>query len=164
MTHGAWSARKVAPLAAGHKQRILDTPNGPPYLRDELFSDAVDALAWVLGQIDLVRAWIDGHDLEEGISEREEHEEREESGKGSVTRRGSSRRVQSAYDLLHRLESRARALRADLGLTPASQARISRDLSQSRWYAGQPRPLDIALAKMAAEREAAAIEAGPDET
>jgi hypothetical protein len=163
--HGAKSPRKVGPIAEQIKHDLLTNPAYPEYLRDPSYLPTIDRYSWAEGQVILLRAWTDEHDLADALSEREEREEHEERAKSSTTRRSTSRRLQSAYDQLHKTETRAANLAKSLGLDPASRARILRDLSQAGWYAGGVRPLDAALERIRLEREhqAAAIEAGSDD-
>lgn len=164
MVHGAKSERRITPVADRIEAELLAGEDCPPYLRADMsYRPAIRAYARAQACVELLVGWLDEHDITDALADHEDHEETEETTKGSATRRGSSRRVQSALDALHKHQTRAATLASRLGLDPASRAKISRDLSQSRWFAGQPRPLDIALAQIAADRDAAAaIEAGSD--
>ena len=158
---GYRSERQIAPLAAQIEAEELAKPGCPPYLHEASFRHTLSAWAWAEAIVRLIRAWLAEQDVTAWLSEHEEHEETEERTKDSTTRRGTLRRIQSQLDALHKAETRADTLRRRLGLDPAAAAKISRDLSQSRWYAGAVSPLDQALDRIAAERQAA-IEAGSD--
>ena len=160
MVHGARSERRIAPVAAQIEAGLLAMPSCPPYLREPAFRDAVRAYCRAQACVELLTEWLSGRDLTAALGEHEEHEETEENAKGTTTRRGTSRRVQSVLDVLHKHETRASSLRARLGLDPASQARISRDLSASAWYSSAATPLDTALAEAEERRALAAGGAG----
>ena len=75
----------------------------------------------------------------------------EETTGGKVRRRSVSRRTASAVDQWLRASAHAAALRGKLGLDAVSAGRLSRDLSQSRWYQAVS-PLDEALAGIETRR------------
>ena len=158
---GYRSPRKIAPLAAQIEAEELAKPGCPPYLHEASFQHTLSAWAWAEAIVRLIRAWLAEQDVTAWLGEHEEHEEHEERTKTTTTRRGTSRRVQSQLDALHKAETRADTLRRRLGLDPAAAAKISRDLSQSRWYAGAISPLDRALDEIEMKRQQA-IEAGGD--
>lgn len=60
-----------------------------------------------------------------------ESEERQEGlpSSGVITRVSVMRQRESLAKALHRAETRARSLRSDLGLTPASRARLGHDIT-----------------------------------
>lgn len=160
--HGAHSERRISPLAGEHKRGLLEGPDCPPYLlADTSYGPTIDQWAWTRAIVDLLRGYLDEHGIVAALTDLEEHEEREERAKDSTTRKGTSRRVRSALDELHRAETRLANLSGRLGLDPAGRAKIGRDLSAARWYGG-PTALDRRLAEIEAERQAAAIEAGTD--
>lgn len=153
LVHGARSDRRIAPLAADHKRKLLEGPDCPPYLlTDTSYEPVIDQWAWTHGQVDLLRAYVDEHGIIAALTDYEEHEETEKQAKDKTTRSGTSRHVRGALDALHRAETRLANLGSRLGLDPVSRARIGRDLSQSRYYANAT-PLDNALAEMERRRE-----------
>lgn len=110
--HGAYSPRKVDPLASDLVERLLDDVE-VAYLRSAAFRPAVWAWARAEAQAQL---------LTEYLAER---------GKGGVGDL-EDERVRSAYLLLHRAEARADRSRARLGLDPLSRARLGKDVAQGR--------------------------------
>lgn len=111
LKHGAWSPRKVEPLAMEMVERVLDqaSATGSPtaYLADPTYLPTVWAWGRTEARIQLVSEWL----LERGS-------ELDKDGDAL----GASR-------LLNRLEARAESLRARLGLDPLSRARLGRDVA-----------------------------------
>jgi hypothetical protein len=101
--HGAFSERRIAPLADRARAGLLDAA---PWLDSPAFSPAVDAWARVEARAALVGAYVDEN--------------------GPLDDEG---RPRAATELLVRLERLALALRQAVGLDPASRARIERDLA-----------------------------------
>lgn len=110
--HGAFSPRKVDPLAVELVDRVLDDPS-LAYLQAPAFRPAVWAWAKAEAQAQLLSEYL------------------EERGKGGVGDLADER-VRSAYLLLHRAEARADRSRARLGLDPLSRARLGKDVAQGR--------------------------------
>jgi hypothetical protein len=102
-THGGYSERRVAPLAARARSELL---SAAPWVASPAFEAAVAAWSRVEGQTRLVAAYV--------------------AEKGPLDQGGKPR---PAVDLLVRLERLAADLRGRLGLDPSSRARIERDLA-----------------------------------
>jgi hypothetical protein len=115
MVHGARS-RAVGPVAEQAEQRILA---GAPYLREPQYAGAVEALAVTEARLRMVDAFI--------------------AEKGLYNRKG---RPWAAVEYGWRLERLADGLRSSLGLTPASRARLGRqvaaaEVDYARLWAGE---------------------------
>lgn len=109
--HGAYSPRRVDPLAAEIVQGLLgDTSTA--YLQAPRYRLALWALGRAEAQVQLLSEWLGEHAEEAG------------DGVGDL----SDEATRSAYLLLHRAESRADRSRARLGLDPLSAARLGRDV------------------------------------
>ena len=158
--HGA-NGRRVGTLADEIREQLLTDETTPDHLRRPEFAAAVAAWARSEAVVALLWGWLAEQDVEAALTDTTSTDEVEERGKATTKRRSVSRRVTSVLDQLHRAEVRAAGMRRALGLDPLSAGRLARDLSQSRWYGG-PRPLDVKLAEIAAERERQALEAGGD--
>lgn len=98
MTHGAASPNVVRPLADAIAAELLEQA---PWLRSQLYTGTVGALAWVEAQCVLIREWLDAHGLLDG--------------------EGMPR---PAATWLVKLEARAENLRARCGLDPLSMAKL----------------------------------------
>lgn len=157
---GAHSPRRVEPRAAEIASAIRADPSSPEWLRLPQYAAALAAYARTEAIVSLLTEWLDTQDLGDVLTDTTRTAEVEERTKTRTTRRSTQTRVVSVLDQLHRAETRANSLRRELGLTPASAARLTRDLSQSRWYAGAS-PLDKALSAIEAKRQAA-VGAGGD--
>ena len=118
------------------------------------------AYARSLAIVQRLTAWLDSQDIETVLTDKTVTEETEKRRRAARRRRSTSVRVISVLDQLHRAETRANSLRRELGLTPASAAALTKNLSQSRWYQSAS-PLDKALQAIEDERQRA-IEAGGD--
>ena len=105
--HGAFSERRVAPLAQRLVEQVV-ADNG--YLQDPSYASALHSWGRTEARIELVSAWL----IE----------------KGDLDPQG---KVRPAADLLNRLEARAENLRSALGLTPLARARLGRDISGSQF-------------------------------
>lgn len=112
MQHGAYSPRRVDPIATDLVQRVTAdlewlTPADAP---------AVWGWARAEAQVQLLSEYLAkaGEASDDGVGDLDET------------------RVQAAYALLHKAESRAASGRAALGLTPISRARLGRDVAASR--------------------------------
>lgn len=110
--HGAYSPRKVDPLATELVERVLSDAS-VTYLQAPAFRPALWAWARAEAQVQLLTEYL------------------EQRGKGGVGDLDDDR-VKSAYLLLHRAEARASTGRARLGLDPLSRARLGRDVAQGR--------------------------------
>lgn len=112
ITHGAWSPRKVDPLAQDLVERVL-TDSSLGYLKAPAFRPALFAWGRAEAQVQLLTEYL------------------EERGKGGVGDL-EDERVRTAYLLLHRAEARADRSRARLGLDPLSRARLGKDVAQGK--------------------------------
>ncbi len=110
LVHGAYSPRRIAPLAAEILEHLL---------ADQSIAHLA-APRWRLTLLALARAESQIQLLTEYLVTAGEHAG---DGVGDL----DSDRVRSAYLLLHRAEARAITLRARLGLDPLSAARLGRD-------------------------------------
>jgi hypothetical protein len=114
MRHGAWSPRKVEPLAGEHAERLLAQASAPQspvaYLADPTYRPTVWAWARTEARIQLLSEWL----IDRGS---------EVDDKGEAV---------GAANLLNQLESRAESLRARLGLDPLSRARLGRDVAAAQ--------------------------------
>lgn len=110
--HGAYSPRKVDPLAKELVDAMLEDPT-LGYLKASAFRPALWAWARAESQAQLLAEYLEGR------------------GKGGVGDL-KDKRVQSAYLLLHRAEARADRGRVRLGLDPLSRSRLGKDIAQGR--------------------------------
>jgi hypothetical protein len=104
-THGAWSPRRVDPLAA---QLVDQFASDLEWLR-ACDRPAVWSWARCEARVQLLTEWL--------------------AERGDLEDDGS---VRPAADLLTRLETQAAGLRSRLGLDPLSRARLGRDVAASR--------------------------------
>ncbi|SDN51283.1 hypothetical protein SAMN05660199_00168 [Klenkia soli] len=109
MQHGAWSPRRVEPLAAEMVAVVEDDPT-VTWLRP-VDRPALWAWARAEAQVQLLTEYLAKAAEETG------------DGVGDL----DADRVQSAYLLLHRAEARATTGRTRLGLDALSRARLGRD-------------------------------------
>lgn len=112
VTHGAWSPRKVEPLA----RELVDAVLGDPDVRHAhlpVYRFALWSWARAEAQVQLLSEYLAkrGEEAGDGVGDLEQE------------------RVRSAYLLLHRAESRANTLRTRLGLDPLSRARLGKDVA-----------------------------------
>ena len=119
--HGAWSDRKVRPIAEVILQDVLSDP-ACEYLRAPRFAAELTAWSVAEARCRLLESYI-AH-LAEG----------DDTGVGDL----SNERTRSAWALLHRCETRAQSGRDRLGLSPLSAGRIAKDLA----FAQSARDLD----------------------
>jgi hypothetical protein len=110
--HGAWSDRRVRPIAEAILQDVLEDPQCQ-YLATPRF--AAELAAWAVAEtrVRLLESYIARLAEDAG----------DESGVGDL----ADERTRSAWSLLHRCEARAMSGRDRLGLSPLSAARIGRD-------------------------------------
>lgn len=108
--HGAYSPRRVDPLAAELVGLVL-ADDAVAYLREPRWRPALWAWARAEAQVQLLTEYLEakGAGVEGGVGDLGEE------------------RVRSAYLLLHRAETRATTGRTRLGLDPLSAARLGRD-------------------------------------
>ena len=110
--HGAYSPRKVDPLATELVDLVLADPDCQ-YVRAPAYRPAVWAWARAEAQVQLLTEYLAARGEESG------------DGIGDLDKE----RVRSAYLLLHRADARAATGRARLGLDPLSRARLGRDVA-----------------------------------
>jgi hypothetical protein len=108
--HGAYSPRRVDPLAAELVAVVLDDPQAS-HAHASHHRPALWAWARAEAQVQLLTEYlaVKAEAAGDGIGDLDDD------------------RVKAAYLLLHRAESRASSGRARLGLDPLSQARLGRD-------------------------------------
>lgn len=105
LTHGAYSAGTVAPIA---DKLVAELTDLAPWAARPVFAAAVHAWAWAEAQAHLLRAWLDQV--------------------GPLDDEGE---VRGFMEELHRAESRAASRRAELGLNPKAWAALVRDMAQA---------------------------------
>jgi hypothetical protein len=133
LTHGAWSDRKVSPVAAEFLQGVLAQVQEDPqfeHLATPMFRPALRAWARCEARIELLSTWLDAKqtDLVPGDLDSEEE-------------------LRPAAMLLARLEGQALKHRAQLGMDPLSFARLRRDAGSA--------VVSFDLAKLLADLDAA---------
>lgn len=106
LRHGAYSPRKVDPLAEELAEKAREAAL---YLSDPGYSAAVWAWARAEARVQLLTEWVDEHGLLDAEG-----------------------RPRAAADLLIRCERLAAEGRARLGLDPLSRARLGRDVTAAR--------------------------------
>lgn len=157
MVHGAYSERKVGPLAAEIEADARAAEGWPEYLEAALFGPAVKAWARAEAVVSLLWAWLAEQDITSALADTVTEDSEEQHSKSRSTRRMVSRRTASVLETWRKAEAAARTHRQSLGLDPGSQARIGRDLTASRYMSGLSSPLVVALDRLEADR---AVEAG----
>lgn len=108
--HGAYSPRRVDPLADSIRSSVLADPS-TDYLAAARYAPAVWAWARAEAQTQLLTEYL----------------EKAAAGTGDGVGSLDDDAVRSAYLLLHRAEGRAQSGRRQLGLDPLSAARLGRD-------------------------------------
>ncbi|KAA1426467.1 hypothetical protein [Nocardioides antri] len=131
-SHGAYSPRKVDPLAKELVDLVLADPS-TAYLQAGHWRPALYAWARAEAQVQLVSEWLADQATE----------------KHPIGDLGDER-VRAAYLLLHRAETRATTGRTRLGLDPLSAARLGRDKTAAALDAAQ---LMAQLERQERERE-----------
>lgn len=132
LAHGAYSAHRVAALAAEIEQRHRAMPSWPAYLDEPTYGRAVQMWCRCEAVCELLWAWLTEQDLEAALTETTEQTGSEHANGGRVTRQSTTRRVSSVLDQLRGWESRAAGHRARLGLDPLSRAKLGRDVTATR--------------------------------
>jgi hypothetical protein len=113
LRHGAYSPRKVDPLARELVEGLLgDESLG--FLKAPSYRPALWAWARAEAQVQLLSEYLEGR----------------ATAAGNAVGDLRADDVRSAYLLLHRAESRADRSRARLGLDPLSRARLGKDVAQ----------------------------------
>lgn len=131
-THGAYSSRTVAPLAAEIEATARADASWPPYLTDPSYGPAVEAWAHAEAVVTLLRRYLAERPFEEAMSDTYTEETTERRRKGSSTRTTTGRRTRAALDMLSRWEATASGHRARLGLDPLSRAKLGRDVTAAQ--------------------------------
>ena len=130
--HGAYSQKRVAPLASEILCTACNNPAWPGYLQDESYGPAVRAWAHSEAVCELLRRHLADQSLDDALVDRHEEESTERHSKGTSTRRTTGRRTRSALDLLSRWETTAAGHRQRLGLDPLSRARFGKDITSAQ--------------------------------
>lgn len=112
LKHGAYSPRKVDPVAADLVQAVLDEPD-TAYLQQPSYLPALWAWARAEARIRILEEWLEAHASQGGVLDVE----------GELL---------PAVRLLERVEKRAETLRGRLGLDPLSRAKLGRDEAAAR--------------------------------
>lgn len=118
--HGAWSARKISPIAEELAVDLLEVAAADPglvHLTRPIFRPAIRAWARVEARIELLSTWLDARTAG--------------ADPGDLTADGD---IRPAADLLARLEGQALKHRAQLGIDPTSLARLQRDATTARSF------------------------------
>lgn len=110
--HGAYSPRKVDPLASELVETMLSDP-GAGHLQHLSYRPALWAWGRAEAQVQLLTEWLAkrGEEAGDGVGDLDDEATR------------------SAYLLLHRAEARANTMRTRLGLDPLSRARLGKDVA-----------------------------------
>lgn len=106
MRHGAYSERRIGPLAEQLAADLLADPTTPDYLREARFAGAVLAWARAEAVVRLYLAWLDAQDLDK-----------------------PARGALAVLEALRKAEAAAATARSRLGLDPVSRAKLARDLA-----------------------------------
>lgn len=130
-THGAYSPRRVEPLAKDLVDLLLDDPSVPAHAKAAAYRLELWALARSTAQSQLIEEWLASQATEKHPLGNLDDES-----------------VRAAYLLLHRAETRAASSRSRLGLTPVAAARLGKNVAQA-----QAAQTDVAL-RMAQLHEA----------
>lgn len=130
-THGAYSPRKVEPLAQELVDLVLADGSVPAYAKASAYRLELWATCRAEAQVQLISEWLMSIATEKDPL-------------GDLT----DESVRSAHLLLHRAEARAASGRTRLGLTPVAAARMGKDVA-----IGQAASTDVAL-RMAQLHEA----------
>lgn len=113
LKHGAWSERKISPVAAEMLTAVLDMAESDPqfeHLRTPMFRPALRAWVRCEARIERLATWLD--------------DKQSETSPGDID---ADEELRPAAQLLLRLEGQALKHRAQLGVDPASLARLRRD-------------------------------------
>jgi hypothetical protein len=154
VTTGVHSRSRIDVVSAQVVDELFADPSTPPYLREGSYRFAVEGWATAEASCRMLRAWLATQDLEVAMAELTEGAEDEERAGPRVKRSMRTRRVVSVLDQLHRHETRAMHLRAQLGLSPLARARLGADLAGAK----------LDLARLWAEEDRRAAEGGQGES
>lgn len=138
VSHGAYSERKLAPLAEEIERRARAEADWPPHLAGSTrYDPEVQAWAWAEAVCVRLRAYLAEQDPLDWLSETIDTEEQETQVSQSSKRRVShTKRTTGALEMLRRWETTAGNRREKLGLTPVTAARLARDLMMAKRSAG----------------------------
>lgn len=123
-THGAYSPRKVEPLAQELVDLVLGDDSVPAYAKASAYRLELWATCRAEAQVQLLSEYLIAKGEESG------------DGLGDL----GDERIKAAYLLLHRAEARAASGRTRLGLTPIAAARMGKDVA-----IGQAASTDVAV-------------------
>jgi hypothetical protein len=140
MTTGAWSERRIVPLAEQIEQAARVSESWPAYLDSAAYGSAVSAWARSEAVVSLLWSWLDEHaqqGLDEVLADTSTEETEETASKGRTRRMTTGRRVVSVLEQLRKWETTAANHRARLGLDPLSRARFGKDVAITGAVAGQ---------------------------
>jgi hypothetical protein len=154
VTTGAWSERRVGPLADQIARELLGDPETPPHIREPMFAASVQAWSRAEACCQLIWRWLAERDIMTALTDLTTSTEDEETFKGGAHRKSTVRHVGSVLDSLRRWEAHASNLRSKLGLDPASAARVGRDLAARRYLDASATPLAAALTAIEENRKA----------
>lgn len=130
VTHGATSPRRVLPLAAGIKAALLASPDCPPYMSEPRFGYSLDAWSRAEACVQLLSEWLNEAGITDAAAELTEGDEVESRPvAGGAVRKTRQRRTEPVLQSLSRWETKANALRRELGLSPSSYASLAADVS-----------------------------------
>jgi hypothetical protein len=134
--HGAYSERIRGPVAEQLAADLLADPAAPEYLRQTLWRYALRAWSYAEADLLLLQARRDELIRQEGpdeplVEETDVEESEHRPAMGAVARVSRTRQRESLQRALDRADSKARGLRADLGLSPAAAGRLGRDIANS---------------------------------
>lgn len=167
LVHGARSPRTVSAVAETIKAEMRAGPDWPAQLDEPRFAHAVDAYVDAVAIARLLRAQLDRESVEDWIADTTESTSTTEQVSESTSRtRSQGRRRTSVLAQVERAETRAAKLRAELGLTPGSEAKLERNVvvaaatRQSQLEAIRAAGRDTVTARAERVRE---IPAPPDE-
>lgn len=119
--HGAYSERRLQPIAAELLAEVLADPDVPQYVKATPYRHTLIDWARTEAKVLLVETWLDSEAQKAGVALLLPQRQ----GQG-VTQ------AESALRLLERLRGHAARLRSELGLTPASAARLGKDVAIGR--------------------------------
>lgn len=114
-THGAYSPRKVEPLAQALVDLLLEDPSVPMHAKAAAYRLELWALARATAKAQLIEEWLADQATE----------------KHPLGDLGDDR-VKAAYLQLHRAETRAASSRSRLGLTPVAAARLGKNVANAQ--------------------------------
>lgn len=127
VTTGSGSPGRVLAVAGEILSELLGSPDCPAHLRNDggrAYAHLLELWASAMAQSRLLRSWLDSQDLAAGLSEFTEASETETHTTAGTKRMSTARRMSAVIDQLHRAETRAMHLSAQLGLTPLAAKRL----------------------------------------